>query len=313
MADSAGIPTSVAQRPGCLGLILRILAVMVGRRPPDWGCIYVPARLTDRPDPCIYDQFMLMALGLPVTWANPDVAILLNGVPQNTYDLVASTTYDVIVTVHNSSRTRPAPGTRVQIWWMEFGAGGTVKHALGTTFVDVPTWPGVATAQFPWTTPATPGHYCLEIELFHPDDADPSNNRGQNNTQVYAAHSRVESPIRVFNTFADDPPVQPGTLSPKRPPVPVHGDDVEITVDSYVFADAIGKDANPDTMFAPRDAAWPARVEPASFTFQPGERYRDVLLIVDAPDGPGPAETFNVSVRQGGAPTGGVTVTIERR
>ena len=42
------------------------------------------------------------------------------------------------------------------------------------------------------------------------------------------------------------------------------------------------------------------------------ERFVDVLLIVDAPDGPGPPEPFNVSVRQGGAPTGGVTVLVER-
>jgi hypothetical protein len=311
MAVEQRLAASVSQRPGCLGLLWRILRVMVGKRPPDWGCIYVPARLTDRPDPCIYDQFMLMALGLPVTWANPDFAILLNGVAQNTYDLTASTTYDVVVTVHNSSRTRPAPGTRVDLVWMEFGAGGTIKHAAGTQFADVPIWPGVAQTHFAWTTPPDPGHYCLAATLFHPDDADPSNNVGQNNTQVYAAHSQVKSPIRIFNTFVDEPPPS-SALVARGAPVPRHGDDVEITVDSYVFVDAIGKQADPDRMFAPRDAAWPARVEPAKFTFAQGERWRDVMLIVDAPDGPGPPETFNVSVRQGGAPTGGVTVTVER-
>ena len=107
-------------------------------------------------------------------------------------------------------------------------------------------------------------------------------------------------------------PPAAGTFVPKRAPVPRHGNDVEIIVDSYVFVDAIGKDADPNQMFAPRDAAWQARVEPAQFTFAEGEQWRDVMLIVDAPDGPGPAENFNVSVRQGGAPTGGVTVTIER-
>jgi hypothetical protein len=314
MAIDHGLAASAVQRPGCLGLLWRILRVLVGKRPGDSGCVYVPGRLTDRPDPCIYDQFMLMALGLPVTWANPDVAILLGSVPQNTYDLTASTTYDVVVTVHNSSRTRSAPGTRVDMWWMEYGAGGAVKHDVGTQFVGVPVWPGVAQAHFAWTTPSAPGHYCLEIQLFHPDDADPSNNRGQNNTQVYAAHSQVKGPIRIFNAFPDEAPAAPlpSALVAKRPPVPRHGANVTITVDGYVFVDAIGKRADPDQMFAPRDAAWPARVEPAQFTFDPGERYRDVMLIVDAPDGPGPSETFNVSVRQGGAPTGGVTVTIER-
>ncbi len=311
MGIDDALAASLARRPGCLGWIWRVLRVMVGKRPGDWGCVYVPGRLTDRPDPCIYDQFMLMALGLPVTWANPDVAILLGGVAQNTYDLIQSTPYEVVVTVHNSSRTRAAAGTRVDMTWTEYGAGGGVPHAVGTHFVNVPVWPGVAKASFAWTTPATPGHYCLDAQLTHPDDADPSNNRGQNNTQVYAAHSQVSSPVRIFNAFLAQPP-PPSALVAKRAPVPVHGNDVEITVDSYVFVDAIGKDADPDQMFAPRAAAWPARVEPARFTFDAGEAYRDVMLIVDAPDGPGPSEVFNVSVRQGGSPTGGVTVTVER-
>jgi len=296
-------------RPGCLGLVLRFLRVLVGRRPGDWGCIYLPGRITDKPDPCIYDQFLLMALGLPVTWANPDFAILLNGVPQDTYHLVAGTTYDLVITVHNSSRTRAALGTRVDLLWMEFGAGGAVKHAIATKFVDVPVWPGVAQVPFAWTTPG-PGHYCLQAQLAHPNDLNPANNLGQNNTQVYAAHSQVRDPIRVFNAFAGE---GSGTdIAGARAPRPRHGSDVEITVDSYVFHDKAGKDANPDEMFAPRDAVWNARVEPSAFTFAPGEKYRDVELIVDAPDGPGPAEVFNVSVRQGGAPTGGVTVTVTR-
>jgi hypothetical protein len=35
-------------------------------------------------------------------------------------------------------------------------------------------------------------------------------------------------------------------------------------------------------------------------------------LTVDAPNGPGPAETFNLNVRQDGVPSGGVTIAIER-
>jgi hypothetical protein len=87
---------------------------------------------------------------------------------------------------------------------------------------------------------------------------------------------------------------------------------VELFVDSYVFHDAIGKDADPAVMFAPRPPAWPARVEPNLFHFAPNEAYRDVLLIVDAPDGPGPPEPFNVNAFQGGVPAGGVTVTVTR-
>src|SRR6187549_874514 len=32
-----------------------------------------------RPDPCIYDQYYLMGLGLAVTWDNPDVTVWQGG------------------------------------------------------------------------------------------------------------------------------------------------------------------------------------------------------------------------------------------
>jgi hypothetical protein len=65
-------------------------------------------------------------------------------------------------------------------------------------------------------------------------------------------------------------------------------------------------------MFAPRPPAWEARVDPHLFYFAGGEAFRDVLLIVQAPDVPGQSEVFNVNARQGGMPTGGVTVTVTR-
>lgn len=49
--------------------------------------------------------------------------------------------------------------------------------------------------------------------------------------------------------------------------------------------DGKGKEVSPRLMLAPRPPALPARLEPATFAFAPGEAHRDVLLIVDAPDG----------------------------
>ena len=290
---------------GLWELLCRIIKVILGKRHGRSGCIYIPDRIINRPDPCIYDQFLLMQLGLPVTWDNPDFAILLGGVKQYTYNLTVNTTYDLVITVHNSSRKKPALGTQVNVVWMEFGAGGTTFHPLANVVTDVPVWPGTSQVHVPWTTPAAAGHYCLQARLFHPNDGNPANNLGQNNTQVYAAHSQVQRQIRIFNRFPA--PTQPSTLVPGR-----SRNHVDITVDGYVFKDAIGKDADPDVMFAPRQAAWPASVVPASFDFAAGEEFRDVTLTVDAPNGPGPAETFNLNVRQDGVPSGGVTIVIER-
>jgi hypothetical protein len=85
---------------------------------------------------------------------------------------------------------------------------------------------------------------------------------------------------------------------------------VEVKVDSYAFDDKTGKAFDPAAAFTGKAPVWPAAVTPSSFVFQPGEAFRDVELKVDAPDDPGPAGHFNVSVWQGGVPSGGVTVTI---
>jgi hypothetical protein len=85
---------------------------------------------------------------------------------------------------------------------------------------------------------------------------------------------------------------------------------VETRVDSYEFNDDTGKAFDPAGAFTGKAPVWPATVTPSSFVFVPGEAFRDVELKVDAPDGPGPAGHFNVSVWQGGVPSGGVTVTI---
>jgi hypothetical protein len=212
----------------------------------------------------------------------------------------------------------------VTVRWIEFGAGAQIRHPIATLVADVPVWPGTANVATVWTTPATPGHYCIEVELAHPNDGNPANNRGWNNTQVKVAHSLVETPVRIFNHWLVEPtdagegaappaapPVAPRAQpDPDRPGVPLNL--VDIDVDSYVFHDAKGKNADPSGMFAPRAPAWPARVEPSLFHFRENETYRDVTLIVDAPDVPGATEVFNVTARQGDMPLGGVTIRVAR-
>src|SRR5947207_12216766 len=101
----------------------RIWYIITKERKTPYGdpCVEFPGHILHKPDPCIYDQFLLMAMNQPVTWDNPDVAIFLGGVEQNTYDLATSTTYAVAITVHNSSREKPANGTSVEVRWIEFG------------------------------------------------------------------------------------------------------------------------------------------------------------------------------------------------
>ncbi|MBE8965567.1 hypothetical protein IQ277_04700 [Nostocales cyanobacterium LEGE 12452] len=348
-------------------------------------CVVIPGSMIRRPDPCIYSQFLLMQLGKPVTWDNPDVRIFLNGVEQYTYNLTADTEYEVQITVHNASRDKPANGTAVQVEWIEFGAGAKVRHPIANLVANVPVWPGTAVVSTQWRTPATPGHYCIEVDLDHPDDGNPANNRGWNNTQVYAANSPVDRQLRIFNAYPGDCPLvaegggpyldyrraifgwgvlaamaamfyshvlrsrvldtdnvfigyallmliayvvaaslglayyrlHNNRLKPpqgKRPTNPnrINCHLVEIDVDSHVFEDQIGKNFDPETVFAETPLIWPAHVEPSSFVFQAGEAFRDVTFHTDAPDEPGPPGVFNVRVRQGGEPIGGATFVITR-
>lgn len=352
-----------------------------GKTPEGDSCVVVPGHIVHKPDPCIYSQFLLMALDQPVTWDNPDVRILLNGVEQDTYNLSVSTNYDVEITVHNASREKPANGTSVDVRWIEFGAGAQIRHAINVLPANVPVWPGTTVVTTPWRTPDMPGHFCIEVELTHPNDGNPANNRGWNNTEVHAAHSAVDRSIRIFNRYPNGcPAVKEGggpwvrphrvflgwgllgaTAAPmlehhhvfglpvvltvltsiglgyvalaivglaaesvfawmKRrarqqrgenpPPDRVDCHLVHVTVDSYEFEDGGGKEFDPDAAFQGRPIVWPAIVTPESFVFVPGEAFRDVDLHVDAPDTPGLTGHFNLSVRQGGAPSGGVTIAI---
>src|SRR6266850_6788928 len=65
-----------------------------------------------QPDPCIYSQFYLMQLGLAVTWDNPDIALLLNGVVVPETNLMPATQYEIQATIWNNSYDAPAVGLR---------------------------------------------------------------------------------------------------------------------------------------------------------------------------------------------------------
>src|SRR5207237_8758135 len=126
----------------CWETLCRICIILFNKRKTGDPCVYFPEHVANRPDPCIYDQFMLMQLKLPVTWDNPDVAIFLGGVEQYTYDLKVDTTYDLAITVHNNSKEKQALGTQVEVRWLEFGAGGPGRHFITSAVAQVPVRPG---------------------------------------------------------------------------------------------------------------------------------------------------------------------------
>ena len=132
-----------------------------------------------------------------MTWDNPDIQLYLNGVPVSSSALQPGTTYEVVAQVWNNSTQAPVVNMPVAFSFLEFGVG-TVSVPIGTTNIDLgvkggPNCPAPATMS--WTTPTTPGHYCLQVQLQPVDDSNTQNNLGQENTDVVAAHS---SAVFVF-------------------------------------------------------------------------------------------------------------------
>jgi hypothetical protein len=144
-----------------------------------------------RPDPCIYDQYYLESLGLAVTWDNPDISLLRNGVPVVETQLLPSTEYTIQATIWNNSYEAPVVAMPVQFSFLSFGVA-TTSTPIAATTVDVGVKGGMgqpAIVDIPWVTPPTPGHYCLQVQFECFDDLNPDNNLGQNNLQVVPATS----------------------------------------------------------------------------------------------------------------------------
>ena len=172
-----------------------------GVRPTQGGCVRIDHPAFVRPDPLIYSQQYLMAQGLAVTWDNPDITLSKQGAPVSSANLEPSTTYEVRARIWNKSPEAPVINMPVHLSFLNFGIG-TQSTSIGTVRADVgvlgsPDQPAFAT--WLWTTPSTPGHYCLQVLLDPADDLNPANNLGQENTDVVAAQSPAEFTFTLRN------------------------------------------------------------------------------------------------------------------
>jgi hypothetical protein len=170
------------------------------RRSPDL-CVPINEPAYKRPDPLIYDQYYLMSLGFAVTWDNPDIQLYRGGVPVASSALDPDTDYDVVARVWNGSTEAPVMGLPVHVSYLSFGVQ-TVSHPIGSTVIDLgvpggPSHPAFATVK--WHTPATPGHYCIQVVLDWLDDANPANNLGQENISVGKTHSPADFEFTLHN------------------------------------------------------------------------------------------------------------------
>lgn len=299
-------------------------------------CAPIPESLYRRPDPLIYSQHYLMTLGMGVTWDNPDIQLLRGGVPVSSSILKADTEYEVVATIWNGSTEAPAPGLPVRFSFLDFGIG-TTQVAIGQTVVDLPIKgaPGhpVAATQV-WRTPTTPGHYCLQVELIWPDDAEPKNNLGQENTNVATASSPVtfrfplrnsEDRRRRFRFEADSyspPPIPlcpPGAgVGADREPGVWMDEEEEEEEEERLLRERQERGEREQAVIARHDQrqfpvppGWSVNLSDWELELDPGE-IREIRADVEPPDGFSGRLPINVNAFTDGTPVGGVTLFVER-
>jgi hypothetical protein len=271
--------------------------------------VHVPPHTYKRPDPTIYSQYYLMSQGLAVTWDNPDIQLYDGATPVSSHALIPGKAYTIRARIWNGSVDAPAVNVLVRFSYLSFGAG-TVKQHIGQKLVDVPVKGAAglpALAEHLWTTPSTPGHYCIQVELVWPDDANPNNNLGQENVDV----KPLNSPRATFTfTLRNDSAFRRRLLLqadayrvPPRDPCAEHqpaGGDPARRQERDPYA-RHRPGANP------LPAGWQIAYRPGSAVeLGPGE---EQLITVDvtAPDGFVGRQAINVNALDGATLVGGVT------
>jgi hypothetical protein len=288
----------------CLALFARLLRFYLGKdEPRDRHCHCVCPPALKKPDPFIYDQYYLMSLGWPVTWDNRDIYIFDGSILVDPHDLRASTPYTVVARIWNSSTDVPVINLKVNFSYLSFGMG-VHSNPIGATTTDLSVrgLPGCpAFAYMTWTTPATLGHYCIQVLLEPPDDSNWLNNLGQRNTQVAQAQSPAVFEFLVGNHVGPRPRAVRFTMDTYTiPPLPLCRERDALAEGSAL----ISKTA------PPIPAGWTVTLTPSELQLAPGEE-RQVQAEITPPAGFTGSMPINVTGWDDSGPIGGVTLIVE--
>jgi hypothetical protein len=289
---------------GWMVALWRLVRLLCSRRPrpkqAPSGCVRIDHPALVRPDPLLYSQRYLMAQGLAVTWDNPDITLFRGGVPVSSADLEPATTYEVRARIWNNSLEAPVVHMPVRLSYLDFGIG-TEPIPVTSTAVDV----GVkgsanqpAVASMLWTTPATPGHYCLQVLLDPADDLNSSNNLGQENTDVVIAHSPATFSFTLRNTTRQQRRYHFETDAYTIPPLP--GCDQQTDTTPPIERHRRDRHPVPD--------GFAVQVNPPTPTLESGATVT-VTVTVEPPPGFLGRQAINVNAFHQQGFAGGVTLT----
>jgi hypothetical protein len=282
-------------------LIALIKSILGFKNRAPCPCSKAPA--IKKPDPFLYCQYFLMALGFPVTWDNPDIWVYEGLVMVDPHQLKASTKYTVVARVWNGSFFVPVFHLNVAFSYLSFGMG-TQSHPIGTSWTDLgvvglANWPAFATID--WITPATLGHYCIQVLLEPPDDSNWLNNLGQRNVFI----TQPQSPANF--SFAVGNHVGPRVRN------------VRFILDSYSIPplpdcsdrdSKIGRKREISKVAPPVPDGWTVVLTPETLHLAQGEE-QQVQAQITPPPGFSGSMPVNVTGWDDNGPVGGVTLTVE--
>ena len=286
-----------------LALLVAVVRYLLGlsKHKKDCDCPNPPP--LKKPDPFLYCQYYLMALGFPVTWDNPDIFVYEGAVLVDPHQLKASTTYTVVARIWNSSFFVPVVHLNVAFSYLSFGMG-TQSHPIGTSWTDLGVvgladWPAYCAIN--WTTPATLGHYCIDVLLKPPDDSNWPNNLGQRNVFITQPQSPTLFTFAVGNHVGPRPRKVSFKLDAYSiPPLPVCSDR-EVALDR---TRAISKIA------PPVPDGWIVVLTPSTLTLAAGQE-QQVQAEITPPPGFTGSMPINVTAYDDNGPFGGVSLTCE--
>jgi hypothetical protein len=129
------------------------------------------------------------------TWNNPEIQLYEGANPVASNNLTVGTTYTVKVNVHNETNFQ-ADDAKIVYKWRNYGIGGPwydfhtdSKNILANN---------VTVSEAPFTPPTT-GHVCIIAEIYHIEDINTDNNKGQENLHVGPTSSPTEVCFLVWN------------------------------------------------------------------------------------------------------------------
>lgn len=303
-------------------LFQSFMACVSGSKPPKTtvpcSCTSIKHPSFFQPDPMIYDQYYLMGLGLAVSWQNPDIQILQGGVPvASAYDLKTSTTYTIQATIYNASTTGVVFQMPVVFSYLSFGIATISTEIPGptpTVNLGVKGTPeGIAVAEMEWTTPAIPGHYCIQVSFAWPDDANPFNNLGQENTQVVPAFSPAPIAFQLRNANRSRKQVRFDVDTYEIPPPPPCVNTVLSAATGTASSGMLpaATRARNSRAMNPLPSDWTITFTPATPVLNPGEEIT-IAGVITPPNSFHGSMNVNIHAFADLSLMGGVTIIVNR-